>query len=160
MPEDREPATAGGESQAIIKLNPNPILYFREVNRFLALVCRLPQEHFDKPGLIDYNFEVFKNAITEVREGAQGLCPSLGWSLTLPICEMPRSEGAAGFQGTGPGSNQGITVFAYLLLLYYIKQEAFLRSSLGHNGRPIRHRACPGWRAAPGGRHRRQSHRG
>ena len=34
--------------------------------RFLALVCRLPQEHFDKPGLLDYNFEIFKKAITEV----------------------------------------------------------------------------------------------
>jgi len=120
LPEERDSATAGGESQAIIKLNPNPILYLREVNRFLALVCRLPQEHFDKPGLIDYNFEVFKNAITEVRAGARGLRPSRGRSLTLRHCVNCRAPVApAGVPGTGPGSNQGITVFAHIYAVLY-----------------------------------------
>ncbi len=36
--------------------------------RFLALVCLLRDEHFEKHGLIDYNFECFKAAITEVFE--------------------------------------------------------------------------------------------
>jgi hypothetical protein len=35
--------------------------------RLLALVCTVPQERYDKPGLLDYNFEIFKKAITEVR---------------------------------------------------------------------------------------------
>ena len=34
--------------------------------RFLALVCILREENFDKRGLIDYNFLCFRNAIQEV----------------------------------------------------------------------------------------------
>ncbi len=34
--------------------------------RFLALVCILREENFDKRGLIDYNFLCFRHAIQEV----------------------------------------------------------------------------------------------
>jgi len=44
------------------------VLYLREVNRFLALVCLLREDNFEKHGLIDYNFECFKSAISEVFE--------------------------------------------------------------------------------------------
>jgi len=54
------------ESQSIIKLNNGIVLYLREVNRYLALVCILREDHFDKHGLIDYNFQCFKNAMSEV----------------------------------------------------------------------------------------------
>jgi len=54
------------ESKAIIKLNNSMVLYLREVNRYLALVCLLRESNFDKHGLIDYNFQCFKKAIEEV----------------------------------------------------------------------------------------------
>eukprot|EP01113_Clastostelium_recurvatum_P037421 TRINITY_DN546_c0_g1_i2.p1 TRINITY_DN546_c0_g1~~TRINITY_DN546_c0_g1_i2.p1 ORF type:complete len:416 (+),score=87.46 TRINITY_DN546_c0_g1_i2:110-1249(+) len=54
------------ESQSIIKLNNGMVLYLREVNRYLALVCLLREVNFDKHGLIDYNFQCFKKAIEEV----------------------------------------------------------------------------------------------
>jgi len=54
------------ESKAVIKLNNGMVLYLREVNRYLALVCLLRESNFDKHGLIDYNFQCFKKAIEEV----------------------------------------------------------------------------------------------
>lgn len=36
------------------------------MNNFLALVCILREENFDKQGLIDYNFQCFKEAIIEI----------------------------------------------------------------------------------------------
>jgi len=54
------------ESQSIIKLSNSVVLYLREVNRYLALVCLLREDHFDKHGLIDYNFKCFKKAIGAV----------------------------------------------------------------------------------------------
>jgi Ras-related GTP-binding protein C/D len=54
------------ESKAVIKLNNSMVLYLREVNRYLALVCLLRESNFDKHGLIDYNFQCFKKAIEEV----------------------------------------------------------------------------------------------
>jgi len=54
------------ESSAIIKLNNSMVLYLREVNKYLALVCLLRETNFEKHGLIDYNFQCFKKAIEEV----------------------------------------------------------------------------------------------
>jgi Ras-related GTP-binding protein C/D len=59
------------ETQSVIKLNNGMVLYMREVNRFLALVCLLRQDKFDKHGLIDYNFQCFKKAINQVFEVSQ-----------------------------------------------------------------------------------------
>nr|SVE84331.1 EOG090X08AZ [Daphnia pulex] len=56
------------QSLSLIKLNNSTILYLREVNRFLALVCILREDHFARQGLIDYNFVCFRNAIQEVFE--------------------------------------------------------------------------------------------
>jgi len=56
------------ETQSIIKLNNGTVLYLREVNKYLALVCLIRGEKFDKQGLIDYNFECLKKAITDVFE--------------------------------------------------------------------------------------------
>jgi len=53
-------------SSAIIKLNNGMVLYLREVNKYLALVCLLREANFDKHGLIDYNFQCFKKAMEEV----------------------------------------------------------------------------------------------
>lgn len=55
-----------GNSSSIIRLNTNNVLYMREVNRHLALVCILREDSFERRGLIDYNFTCFKKAIQQV----------------------------------------------------------------------------------------------
>jgi Ras-related GTP-binding protein C/D len=54
------------ETQSVIKLNNGMVLYLREVNKYLALVCLIREDSFDKHGLIDYNFQCFKKAISDV----------------------------------------------------------------------------------------------
>lgn len=49
-------------------MNNNTILYLREVNKFLALVCILREDNFHKQGIIDYNFLCFRAAIERVFE--------------------------------------------------------------------------------------------
>jgi Ras-related GTP-binding protein C/D len=56
------------ETQSVIKLNNDKVLYLREVNKHLALVCHMRGDKFDKQGLLDYNFSCLKKAITEVFE--------------------------------------------------------------------------------------------
>lgn len=56
------------ETQSVIKLNNDKVLYLREVNKHLALVCHLRGDKFDKQGLLDYNFSCLKKAIMEVFE--------------------------------------------------------------------------------------------
>ncbi|XP_069461323.1 ras-related GTP-binding protein D-like [Ambystoma mexicanum] len=56
------------ESMAIIKLNNATVLYLKEVTKFLALVCFVRDESFERKGLIDYNFHCFRKAIQEVFE--------------------------------------------------------------------------------------------
>jgi len=63
-----EQSSFDASSSSTIKLNNGTVLYLREVNRFLALVCILREENFDKQGLIDYNFNCFREAIQEVFE--------------------------------------------------------------------------------------------
>lgn len=64
--ETGEPNPFDSNSASIIKLNNNTVLYLREVNSFLALVCILREENFDKQGVIDYNFHCFRQAINEL----------------------------------------------------------------------------------------------
>uniref|UniRef100_A0A8C5VP56 Ras-related GTP-binding protein n=1 Tax=Microcebus murinus TaxID=30608 RepID=A0A8C5VP56_MICMU len=56
------------ESAAIIKLNNTTVLYLKEVTKFLALVCFVREEIFERKGLIEYNFHCFWKAICEVFE--------------------------------------------------------------------------------------------
>ncbi|CEP18916.1 hypothetical protein [Parasitella parasitica] len=56
------------EASSLIKLDNGDVLYMREVNRLLVLICLLRQDNFEKHGLIDYNFHCFKEAVTEVFE--------------------------------------------------------------------------------------------
>ncbi|XP_067665342.1 ras-related GTP-binding protein C-like isoform X1 [Haliotis asinina] len=66
----RDDGAFDNQSAAIIKLNTNTILYLREVNRYLALVCILREDSFERQGpvagIIDYNFHCFRHAIQEV----------------------------------------------------------------------------------------------
>lgn len=92
LKEDGSGSAYDKESMAIIKLNNTTVLYLKEVTRFLALVCILREESFERKGtpqeycyiafilavlfnssfcatgLIDYNFHCFRKAIHEVFE--------------------------------------------------------------------------------------------
>jgi Ras-related GTP-binding protein C/D len=59
-------------SASVIRLNNHMVMYLREVNRYLALVCLVREEHFEKQGLIDYNFSCFKQAIGDVFNAKTG----------------------------------------------------------------------------------------
>ena len=70
---DSDPAHEGGcafdtSSSAVIRLNNATVLYMRNVNKYLALVCILREDSFDFQGLIDYNFHCFRRAIQDVFE--------------------------------------------------------------------------------------------
>ncbi|CAO3656135.1 unnamed protein product [Mucor hiemalis] len=64
----QEPQSSDVEASSLIKLDNGDVLYMREVNRLLVLICLLRQDNFEKHGLIDYNFQCFKEAVTEVFE--------------------------------------------------------------------------------------------
>eukprot|EP01133_Synstelium_polycarpum_P014957 gene14957-17684_t len=66
LKEEEEGLGYDQQSHSVIKLNNGLVLYLREVNKYLALVCLLREANFDKHGLIDYNFICFKKAIEEV----------------------------------------------------------------------------------------------
>ncbi|KAI9024455.1 Gtr1/RagA G protein conserved region-domain-containing protein [Phycomyces nitens] len=68
---DRAPSPVEAEASSLIKLDNGDVLYMREVNRLLVLICLLRQDNFEKHGLIDYNFQCFKEAVTEVFEFSQ-----------------------------------------------------------------------------------------
>ena len=57
-------------SSSVIRLTggifAGQVLYLREVNSFLALVCLVREENFKKQGLIDFNIDSFKHALSEV----------------------------------------------------------------------------------------------
>jgi len=54
------------ESASVIKLNNSTLLFLKEVNKVLALVCIMREENYGHAGLIDYNFKCFKEAIEDV----------------------------------------------------------------------------------------------
>lgn len=51
------------QSSSVIKLNNGIILYLREINKYLALVCILRDYNFLRQGVIDFNFMCFHDAI-------------------------------------------------------------------------------------------------
>lgn len=55
-----------GESTSQIRLDNSTLLYLRQVNQFLALVCIIREDNFRKQGLIDYNFSCFRRRIQEM----------------------------------------------------------------------------------------------
>lgn len=48
--EDQESAAFDEQSSSLIKLNNGTVLYLREVNKYLALVCILREDNFDHKG--------------------------------------------------------------------------------------------------------------
>lgn len=47
-------------SSAVITLKTKQIIFLRQINMYLALVCVIKEDNFEKQGLIDFNFMVFK----------------------------------------------------------------------------------------------------
>lgn len=52
MREDNDAAAFDEQSSSLIKLNNGTVLYLREVNKFLALVCILREHNYDHKGKI------------------------------------------------------------------------------------------------------------
>lgn len=50
MKEDTEASAFDNQSSSIIRLNSSTILYLREVNKYLAMVCLLREENFARQG--------------------------------------------------------------------------------------------------------------
>lgn len=71
LQDDNELNAFDDKSASIIKLNNTTVLYLREVNKYLALVCILREDNFVKQGIINYNFLCFRKAIQEVFEVRQ-----------------------------------------------------------------------------------------
>uniref|UniRef100_A0A7E4UM08 GTP-binding protein n=1 Tax=Panagrellus redivivus TaxID=6233 RepID=A0A7E4UM08_PANRE len=56
------------ESQSVVRLKVNQVLFMKQVDKYLALIGVMKKEPFEKKGLIDYNFQIFKNGVTAVFE--------------------------------------------------------------------------------------------
>lgn len=59
-------AAFDNQSASLIKLNNGTILYLREINRFLGLVCILRDYNFSRQGIIDYNYICFRDAVHKI----------------------------------------------------------------------------------------------
>jgi len=62
--EDLEAAAFDNQSSSLIKLNNGTILYLREVNKFLALVCILREDNFDRQGENNFNIILLKETFS------------------------------------------------------------------------------------------------
>jgi len=56
------------DSASVINLSNNYILYLREVNKYLALVCLMRSDSFEKSGLVEYNIAQFRAGIASLFE--------------------------------------------------------------------------------------------
>ena len=54
------------DTQCIIHLTNNTLIYLKMVDRFLALVCVVQEQAFDQQSLIDYNITVFRDALLKL----------------------------------------------------------------------------------------------
>ncbi|XP_026549410.1 ras-related GTP-binding protein C-like [Notechis scutatus] len=93
LKEDGSGSAYDEESMAIIKLNNTTVLYLKEVTKFLALVCILREESFERKGLIDYNFHCFRKAIHEVFEVGLSSHRSCGHQANIPNLKAATHNG-------------------------------------------------------------------
>lgn len=56
------------EVSSVIRLQNGMVLYLREINKFLALICLMRKESIERQGLVDYNVQIFQNALQKVFE--------------------------------------------------------------------------------------------
>eukprot|EP00828_Plagiopyla_frontata_P009258 TRINITY_DN14763_c0_g1_i4.p1 TRINITY_DN14763_c0_g1~~TRINITY_DN14763_c0_g1_i4.p1 ORF type:complete len:253 (-),score=51.44 TRINITY_DN14763_c0_g1_i4:53-811(-) len=60
------PLAYDDQAQAIIKLTDGTVLILKEVEKYLALICIIKEADYDRPFLIDYNIEVFKEGLKQL----------------------------------------------------------------------------------------------
>ncbi|KAI5801108.1 Gtr1/RagA G protein conserved region-domain-containing protein [Geopyxis carbonaria] len=60
------------EVSSVIRLQNGMVLYLREINKFLALICLMRKEGIEKQGLVDYNVQIFQSALQRVFEVGSG----------------------------------------------------------------------------------------
>mmetsp|Transcript_35217 Transcript_35217/g.101399 ORF Transcript_35217/g.101399 Transcript_35217/m.101399 type:complete len:339 (-) Transcript_35217:305-1321(-) len=60
-----------GKASCIIHLKSGTLLYLREIDRSMVLVCILREENFDRQHLVDYNIQVFKDSLLEIFKVSQ-----------------------------------------------------------------------------------------
>jgi Ras-related GTP-binding protein C/D len=70
-PENAREVTSPQSSSASIRLSNGTVLVMREVNQFLALLCIIKDQKYERAGLLNYNFEVVKAAINDVFTGGR-----------------------------------------------------------------------------------------
>jgi Ras-related GTP-binding protein C/D len=87
------------DSASVIKLSNNSILYLREVNKHLALVCLMRAEYWQASGLIEYNFSCFRDAIARLFEAKNKMANSK--SAAVAAAAAAAAAGGAG-QGADP----------------------------------------------------------
>jgi Ras-related GTP-binding protein C/D len=63
------------DSSAVITLRTRQVIFLRQINMYLALVCVIKEENFERQGLIDFNFNVFKQVFS-------GICKVKGAHMT------------------------------------------------------------------------------
>ncbi|XKL60821.1 hypothetical protein PGB90_007878 [Kerria lacca] len=61
--DDAENSAFDDNSASVIKLNDGTVLYFREVGHYLAVVCILREDDFERRGIITYNVLCFRKAM-------------------------------------------------------------------------------------------------
>ncbi|CAI4222335.1 unnamed protein product [Auanema sp. JU1783] len=54
------------ESYSVIRLKTEQVLFLRQLDNYLAMVCIIRSDNFDKQGLIDYNFSCFKQSVEKI----------------------------------------------------------------------------------------------
>mmetsp|Transcript_109740 Transcript_109740/g.310459 ORF Transcript_109740/g.310459 Transcript_109740/m.310459 type:complete len:330 (+) Transcript_109740:90-1079(+) len=76
LSEDSSPAASARpcdeKRSCVIYLKNGNLLYLREVDLCLALVCILREENFDRQYLLDYNIKLFKEALFKICEVSNG----------------------------------------------------------------------------------------
>lgn len=53
-------------STSAIRLNNGMVLYLRQVSDYLALVCIMHEEHYNKRSLVDYNINIFRKGLSNL----------------------------------------------------------------------------------------------
>jgi len=61
-----ETSSFDDRSASVIRLNNSTVLYLKEVDKVLALVCILREENFNSPGFLNHNFVQFREAVRKV----------------------------------------------------------------------------------------------
>lgn len=60
-------------STSAIRLNNGMVLYLRQVSDYLALVCIMQVENFNKRSLVDYNIDIFRSSLNDLIDGCEDL---------------------------------------------------------------------------------------